>query len=212
MIRLAVFAAVLLVAGCSATPASPAGFQSDSLDALTVAAEDTGAHYDRDAWAHWSSLGQGCDTREAVLKTQGRGTSTGKGCHLLSGSWVSWYDNQDSCIAIHGRWETGGCLIDDPDVLDVDHVVALAEANRSGARTWTADRRERYANDPDGLLVVSASSNRSKGDKDPAEWLPANLGYRCEYTSRWVGVKTRWGLTVDRAERDALAAVLGGCG
>ncbi|MFF0549633.1 hypothetical protein ACFYUL_11780 [Streptomyces sp. NPDC004311] len=65
-------------------------------------------------------------------------------------------------------------------------------------------RREAYAKDqasPDTLIAVSAASNRSKSDKDPAEWLPSDGSYHCTYVATWVGTKLRWNLTADDAER-----------
>jgi hypothetical protein len=55
-----------------------------------------------------------------------------------------------------------------------------------GASAWTAARCEAYANDqgrPTSLIAVSVSSNRSKSDKDPADWLPVEA-FRCEYAAR----------------------------
>jgi hypothetical protein len=66
----------------------------------------------------------------------------------------------------------------------IDHVVPLAEAWRSGAAAWNADQRERFANDlvDPQLIAVSASSNRSKGDQDPAEWKPPRRVTWCLYS------------------------------
>lgn len=74
--------------------------------------------------------------------------------------------------------------------------------------------RELYANDLDDardLIAVSAASNRSKADKDPSEWLPPYAGYWCRYVTDWVADKTRWGLSVDTTERDALTQQLASC-
>ena len=95
---------------------------------------------------------------------------------------------------------------------DVDHFVPLAEAWDSGARRWNAATRQRFANDlrdPRTLVAVTASSNRSKSDRDPAEWLPS-LG-NCAYVRQWVAVKIRWHLTVDAAEKRALRGLAEGC-
>lgn len=203
-------AAVLTVAGCefpdTAATAGSGDVTSvgDPLAALPIAAEDTGAHYDRDDWPHWSEQGNGCNTREVVLQQQGRHVQLGAGCRVLAGEWVSAYD---------------GVTVTDPSDLDIDHVVPLAEVARSGRivdghrvgpRTWSRDQREAYANDLDVLVAVTASSNRSKGDGDPASWLPDHD--RCRYVARWVETKTRYELSVDPAERDALAAILATCG
>ncbi|MER6523205.1 hypothetical protein ABT246_41220 [Streptomyces sp. NPDC001553] len=77
-------------------------------------------------------------------------------------------------------------------------------------------RREAYANDqnsPDNTLIaVSAASNRSKADKDPAEWLPSDGSYHCTYGAAWVGTKLRWDLAVDENERrHPLLGLADGC-
>ncbi|WP_143688475.1 hypothetical protein [Streptomyces barkulensis] len=54
-------------------------------------------------------------------------------------------------------------------------MVPLAGAWDSGAHSWDAQRREAFANDLDAgyaLIAVTVSTNRSKGDQDPAERLP----------------------------------------
>jgi hypothetical protein len=163
------------------------------LDALTVHVEDTGAHYDREAWGGWTVEG-GCDTRERVLKTQGRDVRTGAGCKIIAGTWVSSYD---------------GVTVTRAGDLDIDHIVPVKEANRSGARNWDAARRSAFYNDVDNLVAVTARSNRSKGDDDPAKYLPTND--RCGYATRYVAVKAEYQLSVDQAEHDALASVLTRC-
>ncbi len=144
--------------------------------------------------------GDGCDTRREVLIAEAvKAPIVGSNCYLTDGRWISLYD---------------GIETTDPSTFDVDHVVALAEAWDSGASGWSADRRTRFANDLGvdwALIAVSASSNRSKSDRDPSDWLPPLLGVRCEYLSMWIAVKVRWTLSVDPAERTALEAGVGGC-
>lgn len=153
--------------------------------------------YDRDLFDHWSDLdGNGCDTREDVLVAE-RIAGRVDGCRVLGGRWSSAYD---------------GVQTSDPSAFDIDHVVALAEAWASGAWRWDSGTRERFANDvgyAGSLIAVSASSNRSKSDRDPAEWLP-DRGV-CSYAKKWVAVKYRWRLSVDSSERAALERILGGC-
>jgi hypothetical protein len=61
------------------------------------------------------------------------------------------------------------------------------------------------------LQAVSASSNRTKGDKDPTQWLPKRNV--CSYAVRWAAIKYRWGLTIDTAEKRELAHLFAGtCG
>ena len=171
------------------------------LDGLTVAAE-SGDGYDRGLFRHWVDAdGDGCDARRETLIAEAvAAPSVGSGCSLSGGVWLSVYD---------GKTETGS-----GSGFDVDHMVPLKEAWESGANSWPAARRERFANDlgyQDSLVAVSASSNRSKGARDPAEWLPPETSAHCWYAVAWVTVKSRWGLTVDRAEASALYRVLAGC-
>lgn len=158
--------------------------------ALPVRAEKR-AGYDRDAYAHWSSQGDGCDTRDLVLIAEAvKKPTVGEGCTLTGGRWRSYYDGQTTT---------------DPSTFDIDHLIPLAEAHDSGAHAWNAVTRERFANDltdPRALVAVSASSNRSKSDKDFREWLPAKG--KCRYLREWVAVKTRWSLSVDKPEKKAL--------
>ncbi len=172
------------------------------LDALPVRPEVARAGYDRDLFRHWIDAdGDGCDTRREVLLAEAvTAPGVGGGCRLSGGVWYSAYD---------GATETGTGR-----GFDVDHMVPLAEAWDSGASEWGPERREDFANDlgyPDSLVAVSARSNRSKSAQDPAEWQPPDAAARCWYASAWVAVKTRWGLSADQREVDALRGVLTGC-
>ena len=221
-------AVFLITAACDAIPAgltdptapppqapatAPAGAPATPDDALAllaklrVAPEDTGAHYDRDDWTHWidqPKFGKGCDTREMMLVRQGSNTGGGPvkrdpaDCYPLTGNGNTWTSAYD------------GVTVTDPSELDIDHVVALAEVARSGARNWTDAQRQAYANDPAVLIAVTASTNRSKSSDDLARWLPDQ--YRCPYAQQWTGIKARFQLTVDQAEHDAIASVLRRCG
>ncbi len=159
-------------------------------------AVETRSGYDRAQFRHWIDADGDCrDTRDEVLAAESLVSVTG--CDIQKGRWRSYYD---------------GAITRDSTAFDIDHLVALAEAWDSGAKRWTARTRERFANDlgdQRSLVAVSASSNRSKSDRDPAEWMPA-LG-RCTYVRQWVAVKTRWQLTVDRAERRALRSHAATC-
>ncbi|WP_332880958.1 hypothetical protein [Streptomyces sp. NBC_00564] len=65
--------------------------------------------------------------------------------------------------------------------------------------------------DSRALIGVSAASNRSKADQDPATWLQPAEGYRCQYATDWVADKTRWGLAIDSTEEAALSETLSRC-
>jgi hypothetical protein len=106
-----------------------------------------------------------------------------------------------------------GYSTDDSSEFDVDHVVALGEAWDSGASGWNDERREAFANDLDSgqLVAVTAATNRSKSDRDPADWQPPNRDAWCEWGAAWIEVKAKWDLTADRAELDALTNIMRGC-
>lgn len=168
------------------------------LDAITTAAEGSDTGYDRDLFPHWISQGEGCDTREVVLQRDGTGVGVDGSCRATSGRWYSVYD---------GVW------VQTSSGVDIDHVVPLAEAWRSGAAGWSTARRQEFANDltDPQLIAVTASSNRSKGDQDPSEWRPINTAGWCYYARNWIDVKYTFALTADPAEKSALADLLDAC-
>lgn len=180
-----------------APPVNPAQ-AGQQLDGLPVAPPLSMAGYSRDRFPHWIEQPGGCDTREVVLKRDGTGVQTTQSCHVTTGHWVSPYDNK---------------TFTNPTGMDIDHVVPLADAWRSGARNWTDDKRKQFANDltDPQLLAVSASVNRAKGDQDPSQWKPTNRGYWCTYAENWIIVKRQWQLTVTETEKTALKEMLGTC-
>jgi hypothetical protein len=60
-------------------------------------------------------------------------------------------------------------------------------------------------------VAVTAATNRSKSDRDPAEWMPSHRDSWCRYATAWVTQKAAWRLTVDPAEHEALVNVLATC-
>ena len=174
------------------------GVASASSPSLVTAPDYEGA-YSRSAFKHWIDEDKnGCNTRaevliaEAVVKPK-----VGKRCVLTGGRWLSAYD---------------GKKIKKASQLDVDHMIPLAEAWRSGAWAWTPIQRQNFANDlsdPRALIAVSLSQNRSKGDKDPSRWLPKID--QCIYISNWIAIKIRYSLSVDSAEAVTLDRYVASC-
>ena len=200
------FATALAISITVATTLSPAPANAQNeqtpsvlaaLEVLTVAPE-TQTRYNRSRFRHWVDADKdGCNTRAEVLKRQTQLPVTISGrCTVRSGQWFSLYDGVVSSSA--GDFE-------------IDHVVALAEAWRSGASTWSPERRQDFANDlaEGALIAVSGRSNRIKSDKDPARWLPEQG--RCEYLVFWVSTKYRWRLSVDQSEKAALSRLASEC-
>ncbi|GGN62017.1 hypothetical protein GCM10012285_61730 [Streptomyces kronopolitis] len=173
---------------------------TDAIGRLKVARESRSG-YERDRFRLWTDADHdGCDTRKEVLLAEAvKKPRQGRGCKLIGGSWSSYYDDK---------------TVTDARKLDIDHVVPLAEAWDSGASKWTPERREQYANDlgsERSLVAVSLGPNRTKGDKDPAEWMPPAKDATCTYAADWVTAKLRWQLTADRAEIKALRTTAAGC-
>jgi hypothetical protein len=197
--------ALLALAGCTAktsTGARPtAGTGTEArlqLDALAVAPARAMTGYSRDRFPHWSDQGGGCNTRDVVLKRDGLNVESTGQCKIIGGTWYSVFD---------------GKTFTDPQDVDIDHFVPLANAWRSGADKWDDARRKDFANDltRPQLIAVSRASNRAKGDQDPANWKPTNEDYWCEYAARWVAVKYFWQLTVTSAEQRTLKDMLAAC-
>lgn len=181
----------------STLPGLPEAAQARSmLEELTVAEAQPMTGYARDLFPHWRSE-DGCTARESVLARDGQHIEPGEDCMPASGLWLSAFDN---------------VIVDDPSSLDIDHMVPLANAWRSGAGSWDGQRREDFANDLDGpqLIAVTARSNREKGDQGPEAWRPIQA-YWCEYSRAWTATKHTWELTVTASERDALEEMLGTC-
>jgi hypothetical protein len=168
------------------------------LSELTVSAEGSSTGYSRDKFPHWITQSGTCNTREVVLKRDGTNVTQDSSCAAVSGSWYSEYDG--------ATWTAASDL-------DIDHMVPLAEAWRSGASNWTTAQRQAYANDltRPQLIAVTDNVNQAKGDQDPATWLPSRTAYRCTYVRAWVHVKHYYNLSVDSAEKSALQSVLNGC-
>jgi hypothetical protein len=178
------------------------------LGRLTVAPSGSMVGYSRDEFPHWASDAASfgwkepdgsCDVRDAALIRDGKGVQIDDGCSMTAGTWLDPY--------------TGRTLSNSSEV-DIDHVVPLAKACRSGASSnaWSAADRESYANDPEVLLSTDAGANRTKGDKGPEAWKPPNQDYWCEYARRWIWIKSDWRLTVRHAEKSSLREMLATCG
>jgi hypothetical protein len=168
------------------------------LDELTVGEWASMRGYSRDRFPHWAER-DGCDTRETVLRRDGDDLSVDEDtCEVRDGTWRSPFDGE---------------RLRDPDDVEIDHLVPLANAWRTGAGEWDDERRGEFANDLDRpeLTAVSAESNQAKGDQDPSQWRPPERGYWCQYAHDWVLVKHHWELSVTESEKDALEDMLRTC-
>ena len=159
--------------------------------------------YDRDQWRHWIDADGDCqDTRQEVLIDESTTQVTFKSarqCRVASGTWDGPFTGQ---------------LFNDPSDLDVDHMVPLANAHRSGGWDWDRAKKRRFANDLsyDGHLnAVLKSVNSYKRDKGPEAWKPPDQSYWCEYAIHWIKIKVDWDLTATKRELAALKQMLNTC-
>jgi Protein of unknown function (DUF1524) len=206
--RLRLLLVFLAAATLSLTLVSPAGATPPNipsastaqaeLNALTVASEGPMTGYSRDLFPHWITISGTCNTRETVLKRDGANVAVNGSCYPTTGSWYSPYDG--------ATWTV-------PSDVDIDHVVPLAEAWRSGASNWTTSKRRSFANDLSHpqLIAITDNVNSSKGDQDPARWQPLRFAYRCTYAKMWIRSKYHWGLSLQSAEKSALQSMLNTC-
>ena len=159
--------------------------------------------YVRNDWGRWFDADKDCqDTRQEVLIAESVVPVTfkdGKTCIVESGEWLDPYTNE---------------TFTDPSALDIDHMVALHDAHDSGGFAWETEKKRLYFNnldDPKHLIAVSASANRSKGDRGPDEWLPPNPAFRCQYIKDWSSVKSNWELTMAETESAMVGYMLRVC-
>jgi hypothetical protein len=161
--------------------------------------------YDRDeqfgeAWLDVDA--NGCDTRNDILQRD-----------------LERFVLRDECIVERGVLDEpySGTTIafqrgrDTSSEVQIDHVVALANAWQTGAQQLTYEERVAFANDPLELLAVDGPLNQQKGAGDAATWLPPNKAFRCDYVATQVLVKQRWGLWLTPPEKDAIQRVMSQC-
>ncbi|NLP40049.1 MAG: HNH endonuclease [Corynebacterium pollutisoli] len=146
----------------------------------------------------------GCDTRNDVLRRDLHDTVIRPGTHgclVESGTLLDPYSGE-TLEFVRGPRSAE---------IQIDHVVALADAWQKGAQAWDEDTRRDFANDPANLLAVRGDLNQQKGAGDAATWLPPDTSFRCDYVSRIIGVKATYGLWVTEAEQEALSRELMRC-
>ncbi len=196
MARLVLVASMLV--GVLAIPAEAVSVSpADELASLEVLPEHS-SDYDRRSWGGW---GRGlidndfCNTRCELL-TQDRRSD---------GTWLSSYD---------------GIVSSSASELEVDHLVSVNEAHRSGGWAWSSQRKAAFYNDRTTaeLRLVSTSSNRAKSNRGPSTdsrraWLPdSGQDVVCSFVADWIHIKATWDLAVDPDELAGLRQLSAQCG
>ena len=206
LVYLTYVCAALVLISCdllTGTPTAPPARPASQLRITVSQVPSDLPDYDRGDWRHWVDSDGDCqDARQEVLVAESLTPVTFKTrerCRVRSGSWVGPYT---------------GTPVDDPSRLDVDHMVPLANAHRSGGWRWNKDRKALFANDlgyEGHLIATTAAANRAKGSKGPEDWRPADRGYWCDYALDWTTIKNRWGLTATPRELEGLREMADTC-
>ena len=195
-------ALILAVTGCDLE--MEGGTEPATPLVITIATvPDDIPEYDRSDWRHWIDEDGDCqDARQESLVAESLVPvifETDRECRVATGRWYGAFT---------------GVYVEDPSDLDIDHLVPLKNAHLSGGWRWDAEMKEEYANDlsdPDHLIAVTVSANRSKGAKGPEEWGPPEQSYWCDYATDWTEVKARWELTMTKVESEIMMDMLGTC-
>lgn len=183
-------ASAALVVGLLTGQATAQPSLTEQVDSLEVAQEDRSG-YDRDAFGDYD--------RDALLEQN--------------------FNAFPSCDGYHSRYDNECYVVDEDtskeeadDNVDVDHLVALAEAWDSGASEWSASQRDDFAGDMANLALMTSELNQQdKSDRDIAEWTPPHGPSVCRYVETYVGVKVEYELTVDGTEKSTLEDLAADC-
>ncbi|MCY3839303.1 MAG: hypothetical protein OXH09_11785 [Gammaproteobacteria bacterium] len=103
---------------------------------------------------------------------------------------------------------TGICYASDSETT-IDHMVALHQAHHSGMCFADTDTKRTFGGDILNLTLAAGEVNGRKGALDAFDWMPEMN--RCWFARRVVDVRLKYGMTVDKAEAEALELVLAGC-
>tara|TARA_Y100001970_G_scaffold139740_1_gene171994 strand:+ start:797 stop:1474 length:678 start_codon:yes stop_codon:yes gene_type:complete len=141
--------------------------------------------YNRKDWRHWIDEDGDCqNTRAEILISQSELSvefATSRQCRVVKGSWLGGL--------------TGVRLLYASDV-DIDHVIPLSYAHRHGGASWSAQKKEQFANDPLNLLPTYDMENREKSDKGPSGYLPPNKNLVYSYIKRWQAIGVNYDLSI----------------
>lgn len=137
----------------------------------------------------------GCDARHDILRRDLKNETLKdmRHCVVLNGTLHDPYSGQ----IIH--FVRG---VKTSSAVQIDHVVALGDAWRTGAGAWKAARRLAYANDPVVLLAVDGPENEAKGDDDASEWQPPSP-CKCHYVAKQLAIQVQPLGHNTRTRRDA---------
>ena len=154
--------------------------------------------YSRSLWRHWTDENKNClNTRHEILKDRSEIQTSvikrGKDCYVTKGLWSDYYYPEKLTA---------------PKKIDIDHLIPLKHAHDIGGYMWDEKLKEKFANDPENLVITNRKYNRQKGVKTIAQWLPINFSYACKYYKDWMKIKKKYDLPISKAELNALDPAL----
>lgn len=201
-ITLVILLTLLAQQSLAATPTT-----LDVISTLQVKGRAPKTGYTRDQFGpSWKDVdANGCDTRNDILKRDLISIvykGDGEECVILSGVLTDPYSGE-TINFLRG--------VATSSEIQIDHVVALSNAWQTGAFKLTLAQRTAFANDPSNLLAVKGKLNSQKGDGDAATWLPPRKSYRCEYVTKQVLVKAKYGLWLTAPEKAAILKIVKSC-
>lgn len=175
---------------------------SEESDSSNPTAEgcEAGAEYDRDCFGEsWADVDNNdCDTRNDILARDLEAVELDTdNCTVLSGTLVSPYTGETIDFT---RGQSTSAEV------PIDHVVPLSWAWQNGADEWTDEEREAFANDPENLIAVDRTSNSAKSDSGPADWMPSNDAYSCEYANDFQDLTNDYDLELSSADVEVINA------
>lgn len=150
--------------------------------------------YNRKHWKHWSDYDRDCQTtrQEILIERSLTAVSTDrKGCIVMKGRWADYYYPEVHTIA---------------RAVDIDHLVPLKNAHDTGGALWDKKLKEKFANDPENLVITNLRYNRKKGSKGIDKWLPVHQNYACKYIKDWIRIKEKYRLFLSQEERKTIAS------
>lgn len=175
----------------------------DQLTKLPVKDAETGDDYQRSNFSHGWASWRSCNVRQKILNRDVKDIKLApNGCTVVSGNLLDPYTGRQIELSTKEAVSKK---------VQIDHVVALGNAWRTGARYLSATERKQLANDDLELIAVSSAANQEKSDSDADQWLPSNTAFHCAYVARQIAVKLKYRLWVTPAESSAMKRVLTGC-
>ena len=164
--------------------------------------------YDRKEWNHWIPVGHNkCwNSREEGLSNQAKPGSL----KYLDKNKRETTDKSLACSILSGEWTDpySGNTFNKISDLDYDHVAPLAYVAAHGGQNWSKEKKEKYANDPEILIVTSAKENRSKGKKGPAEYMPPNKDFQKDYAKVFIHACHKYGISISKKDKEVLEKAL----